>query len=298
LVDQVRVQIGWGRVLRQVAASNLEVSEADVADQERIQKSLVGQPEYRVGEIFVPVKVASQAPEAQRFADTVIQQLRAGAPFAVVAAQFSQSQTALQGGDLGWVDKSRLDPAVLRVVQEMPPGAVSNPIRVPGGFSIVTLRAKREIGRDPATMLKVRQVFFPFSGRLDPGAPSDQQKKQLLDAKRLSESARGCAAMEEAAKTTGSDKPADPGDIRLERVAVPALRAVLTALANTPEKASQPLIAEDGIAVVMVCSREEKNLGVSTHAEIAEKLVNDRVELASRQLQRELDRKAVIDIRS
>jgi len=243
LVDQVRVQIGWGRVLRQVAASNLEVSEADVADQERIQKSLVGQPEYRVGEIFVPVKVASQAPEAQRFADTVIQQLRAGAPFAVVAAQFSQSQTALQGGDLGWVDKSRLDPAVLRVVQEMPPGAVSNPIRVPGGFSIVTLRAKREIGRDPATMLKVRQVFFPFSGRLDPGAPSDQQKKQLLDAKRLSESARGCAAMEEAAKTTGSDKPADPGDIRLERVAVPALRAVLTALANTPEKASQPLIA-------------------------------------------------------
>lgn len=298
LVDQIRVQIGWSRVLRQVASGNLEVSEADIADQERIQKALVGQPEYRVGEIFIPVKVASQAPEAQRFADTVIQQLRAGAPFAVVAAQFSQSQTALQGGDLGWVDKNQLDPAVLRVVQEMPPSAISNPIRVPGGFSIVTLRAKREIGRDPATMLKVRQVFFPFATKLDPNAPTEQQKKSLAEAKRLSETAHGCAAMEAAAKTTGSDKPADPGDIRLEGVAVPALRAVLTSLSNTPEKASQPLVAEDGIAVVMVCSREEKNLGVSTHAELAEKLVNQRVELASRQLQRELDRRAVIDQRS
>ncbi len=298
LVDQIRVQIGWSRVLRQVASTNLEVSAADIADQERIQKSLVGQPEYRVGEIFVPVKVASQAPEAQRFADTVIQQLRAGAPFAVVAAQFSQSQTALQGGDLGWVDKSRLDPAVLRIVQEMPPGAISNPIRVPGGYTIVTLRAKREIGHDPATMLKVRQVFFPFATKLDPNAPTDQQRKKLADAKKLSETAHGCASMDEAAKTSGSDKPPDPGDIRLESVAIPALRAVLTSLANTPEKPSQPLVAEDGIAVVMVCSKEEKNLGVSTHAEIAEKLVNDRVELASRQLQRELDRKAVIDQRS
>ncbi len=104
--------------------------------------------------------------------------------------------------------------------------------------------------------------------------------------------------MEAAAKTTGSDKPADPGDIRLEGVAVPALRAVLTSLSTTPEKASQPLVAEDGIAVVMVCSREEKNLDVSTHAELADKLVNQRVELASRQLQRELDRRAVIDQRS
>ena len=86
-----------------------------------------------MGEIFVTVGDPSQQPEAERFADTIIQQLRAGAPFAVVAAQFSQSQTALQGGDEGWVQPSQIDPAVLRVLQEMPPGAISNPIPVPGG---------------------------------------------------------------------------------------------------------------------------------------------------------------------
>ena len=51
--------------------------------------------------------------DAQRFADTVITQLRSGAPFPVVAAQFSQSQTALQGGDLGWVRANQLDPETI-----------------------------------------------------------------------------------------------------------------------------------------------------------------------------------------
>jgi peptidyl-prolyl cis-trans isomerase SurA len=296
LIDQLRVQIGWARVLRQVMQGGVEVSDADVAEQASLFKAETGQTEYRVGEIFVPVSEPSRADEAKQFSDTVIQQLRAGAPFAIVAAQFSQSQTALQGGDLGWVDQSQLDPDVLRVVKEMPIGAVSNPIRVPGGYSIVTLRAKREIGRDMATMLSVRQVFYPFATRLDPANPTEQQKQALEASKRLSANAKSCADMEEAQKKSGSDKPADPGEIRLETVAVPALRQVLGAL--PPGKPSQPLIAEDGIAVIMICSREEKNLGVPTRQELSDKIVNERAELASRQLVRDLERRAVIDRRS
>ncbi len=296
LVDQLRVQIGWARVLRQVMAGGTDVSEAELAEQANLFKAQTGQPEYRVGEIFVPVSEPSKADEAKQFADAVIQQLRAGAGFAIVAAQFSQNQTALQGGDLGWVDQTQLDPEVLRVIKEMPVGAISNPIRVPGGYSIVTLRAKREIGRDMATMLSVRQVFFPFSTKLDPTNPTEQQKSVLEASKRLSANAKSCSDIEEAQKKSGSDKPADPGEIRLETVAVPALRQVLSSL--TPGKASQPLIAEDGIAVIMVCSREEKNLGVPTKQELSDKLVSERAELASRQLQRDLQRRAVIDQRS
>src|SRR5205807_2684632 len=110
---------------------------------------------------------------------TVIQQLHAGAPFAVMATQFSQSQTALQGGSLGWVQADQLDPAVLRVVQEMPAGAVSNPIRVPGGLSIVTVRGKRVIGEDNALVARVQQIFLPFAGKLDPNNPTDQQRQML-----------------------------------------------------------------------------------------------------------------------
>jgi peptidyl-prolyl cis-trans isomerase SurA len=296
LIDQLRVQIGWAKVLRQVMAGGTEVTDADLTEQANQFKAETGQEQYRVGEIFVPISEPSKANEAKQFADTVIQQLRAGAAFAIVAAQFSQNQTALQGGDLGWVDQARLDPAVLRVVKEMPVGAISNPIQVPGGYSIVTLRAKRELGHDIATMLSVRQVFYAFATKLDPANPTEQQKQALASSKALSANAKSCQDMEEAQKKSGSNKPADPGEIRLETVAVPALRQVLAAL--TPGKASAPLIAEDGIAVIMVCSREEKNVGVPSKQELSEKIVNERAELASRQLQRDLERRAVIDQRS
>ena len=57
----------------------------------------------------------------------MIQQLRSGAPFAVVAAQFSQSQTALSGGDLGWLRTSQMDPQVAALVGQMPPGGDQQP---------------------------------------------------------------------------------------------------------------------------------------------------------------------------
>jgi len=293
LIDQFRVQIAWGQVLRQQVAEQGRPSDADIAEQEAQFKAQIGQPEYRVGEIFTPVANPSQDPGARRFIDTVIQQLRAGAPFAVVAAQFSQSQTALQGGDLGWVQANQLDPAVLKVVQAMPVGAISNPIQVAGGYSVVTLHAKREVGHDPATVLSVRQVWLPFTTLLDPQNPTPQQISQLEAAKRIGATVRDCPGMEAANQAAGNARPSDPGPIRLEAMANPQMHQLLDGLGVG--RASQPLPAPDGIAVIMVCSRDEKNLGIPTREELVERLLNERVELASRQLMRDLERRAVID---
>ena len=198
LIDQIRVQLAWTQVLRQQLGPQATVTSAEVQEQERLLQQQTGKPEYRVGEIFIPIEDPANTPDAQRFAETVISQLRAGAPFPVVAAQFSQSQTALQGGDLGWVQPNQLDPEVAQVVQEMPVGAISNPIQVPGGISIVTLRAKREIGRDVATLVSLRQVFLPFTAPLNPAAPTEQQRQTLEKAKSLSASIHSCDAMEAA----------------------------------------------------------------------------------------------------
>lgn len=295
LIDQFRVQIAWGRVLRQQVAEQGEPSAADIAEQAAQIKAQTGQPEYRVSEIFTPVVNPQQDGEASRFVDTVIQQLRAGAPFAVIAAQFSQSQTALQGGDLGWVQANQMDPAVLAVVRDMPIGAVSNPIKVAGGYSIVSLRAKREVGSDPATILHIRQAWLPFTQQLNPQAPTAQQIAQLDVAKRISATVRSCDAMEAANAAAGNVRPSDPGELRLETIN-PQMRQLLSGL--VVGQPSQPLPAQDGIAIVMVCSREQKNLGVPSHDELVQKIIADRIELASRQLMRDLQRRAVIDRRA
>ncbi len=216
LIDQIRTQLGWTQVLREELGDKATISDAEVADEQRLLAQQVGKPEYRVGEIFIPVEDPANQADAQRFAETVIGELRAGASFPVVAAQFSQNQSALQGGELGWVQPNQLDPEVARLVSEMPLGAVSNPVKVPGGFSIVTLQAKREIGNDIGTAVSLRQVFMPFTSPLNPQAPTEQQRQTLEKARGISASVHSCDQMEQVAKANNSPRPADPGDVRLE----------------------------------------------------------------------------------
>jgi peptidyl-prolyl cis-trans isomerase SurA len=296
LIDQIRTQLGWSQVLRQQLGDQAQVTDAQVAEQQKLEQQLVGKPEFRVGEIFIPVDDPANRADAQRFAETVIAELRKGAAFPVVAAQFSQTQTALQGGELGWVQPNELDPQVAELVQQMPVGAISNPVPVPGGFSIVTLQGKREVGRDVGTILTMRQTFLPFTTTLNPQEPTDQQRQTLEKARNISATVHSCSQMEQVAKANNSPRPADAGDVRLEGVNPPAFRQLLATLPF--DRASQPLVASDGIAVVIVCSREEKNLATMTAAEERQKIISERVELVSRQLQRDLHRQATIEIRS
>lgn len=296
LVDQIRTQLGWMQVVREQLGTQVEVAPAAVAERQRMLERLIGQSEYQVAEIFIQIEDPSAAADAQRFADTVITELRAGAPFPTVASQFSSSQSALEGGELGWVQPNQLDPAVARVVAEMPMGAVSNPIKVPGGLVVVTLHGKREIGQDKGIMATVRQLFLPFASTLNPQEPTAQQRQTLEKARSISASVHSCEQMDAAAKANPSPRPLDPGEIRLDRVNPPQFRQLLQTIAIG--KASEPLVATDGITVLVVCTREEKNLAAANAPELKAQIIEERAELAARQLLRALRRQATIELRS
>lgn len=296
LIDQIRVELGWSEVLRNRLGSASHVTPAEIKTQQAALKQEIGQPEYLVSEIFIPIDNPARAAEAQRFASTVIDELRAGAPFGVVAAQFSQSQTALQGGDLGWVQANRVDPQVAKLLGEMPPGAISDPIPVAGGLEIVQLRDRRQIGGSSNEMASVRQVFLPFTSAFNPSAPTAEQRAKIEQARTISQRVHDCSEMEAANKAAGAVHPADPGPVDIARVSPPTFRTLLASL--PVGKASEPLIATDGVAIVMVCSRGVEDAGVPPPQEIARTILANRAELLSRQLVLDLRRRAVIDIRA
>ena len=297
LIDQIRAQLAWTQMLRDAAVNTINVTQADVAEQQKLAAQRIGQMEYRIGEIFIPVDDPANTADAQHFAETVISELRAGAPFPLVAAQFSQTQSALEGGEVGWVQTNQLDPAVAQIVAAMPEGAISNPVRVPGGFSIVTLQAKRQIGREIGTVATLRQAFMPFATPLtDPRHPTDQQRQALARAHALEAKVKNCDQMEAAAKANNApNRPVDPGEVRLQGVNPPAFRQMLETIPLG--KPTEPLISHDGIAVITVCTREQKNLDEITPAQVRRRMVNERIDLLSRQTMRDLRRKANIDMR-
>ncbi len=295
LIDQIRVQLAWSGVLREQLGERSRVSSAEIRQRQDSLKRTSGEPEYELSEIFVPVEDPKNSADALRFSSTIIQQLHEGAPFPIVAAQFSQSQTALDGGSVGWVQADTLDPQVVSVVNRMPIGAISDPVRVAGGYEIVALAGRRLVGRQMTTVLNLRQAFVSFDTPLNPQTPTAQQQAALARAVALSKSAHDCDQIAAANKGFGEKRPSDPGSVQLDRLN-PQMAHVLEPLAvNEP---SHPLVSGDGIDVIMVCSRTEKNLADLDTEQVADQLLSERVEMVSRQLNRDLHRRAVIDMRS
>ncbi len=294
LIDQIRVQIGWMQVLREELGARSRVTPLQITQREEALQREAGRPQYLISEIFVPVNDPRHDATELAFTQTIINQLRNGAPFAIVAAQFSQDQSALQGGSRGWMQEDNIEPEVLPIVQKMPENAISNPIKVPGGYEIVTVLARRTIGKQMGTILNMRQAFFPFSTQLDPSNPTDQQKLALQKAIHESQTIKTCEEMEALNTSLGNSRPSNPG-LQVEERLAPQMKAVVDKIATG--HTSHPLIAPDGIALLMVCSREQRNLAQQTPGQIADQLMNERVEQASQQLQRALRRTAIIKIR-
>jgi len=294
LIDQIRVQIGWTQVLREEVGERGRITAQEISQREEALQREDGKPQYLLSEIFIPVEDPRHDQSELAFTQTIIQQLRNGAPFSIVAAQFSQSQSALEGGSLGWVQEDSLDPEVVAVARAMPEGAISNPIRVAGGYVIATLQGKRVIGHQMGTLVTLRQAFVPFDTPLNPQAPTQQQHEALAKATQISQNTHTCDELAAANHQLGEKRPSDPGQLQLERIN-PQMRSVLEGL--TPGVPSHPLVSPDGIELLMVCTKTQKNFAQQSPAEIADQLMTERVEQASRQLDRDLHRRSVIDMR-
>jgi peptidyl-prolyl cis-trans isomerase SurA len=292
LISQLRTEIGWQDVLHQVLGPSLRPTAGDIAAEKKSLKAQIGSTQYHLGEIFIPVTDPQDDQSARDFANTVIQQLRQGAPFPIVAAQFSQADSALQGGDIGFVSLNQLDPSVAAVVQTMPAGAISNPVRVPGGYYIVQMQGTHTEGTDVSTTVSMRQTFVPYPTPITNGQVGPDQAAVITKLVQDGHNVHSCADMEALNKTYNSPRPADPGPVDLASVTPPAFQAMLGSLPLG--QVSQPLVAVDGVSIVIICSRESNPVGLPSDDVISTAIINLRIQMESQQLLDNLRHRSII----
>jgi len=102
--------------------------------------------EYNVSHILIAVSQEAspqQVESAEHRADDVYQRAKGGEDFAHLAVTYSNSQTAFDGGALGWRKGSELPTFLADVIARMKPGEVSAPLRTPTGFHIIRLNEVR-----------------------------------------------------------------------------------------------------------------------------------------------------------
>ena len=148
VTDQLRAEILWSKLVRGRLGAAVSVGEGEIDEALAQLEANRGRPEYRVAEIFLAVESSEQESEVRAAAESLFEQLRAGAKFDQIASQFSQSATAAVGGDIGWVLEGELPSEIEAVLARMEPGRIAPPVRTFDGYSIVLLIDRRTVLSD------------------------------------------------------------------------------------------------------------------------------------------------------
>jgi peptidyl-prolyl cis-trans isomerase SurA len=111
--------------------------------------------EYNLSHILIAVPQAAtttQLEEASRRAADVYERAKQGEDFSRLAVAYSNSQTALEGGSLGWRRGPEIPTVLADLVAGLKPGQVSEPLRTPSGYHIVRFNEVR--GADVQTVVQ------------------------------------------------------------------------------------------------------------------------------------------------
>jgi peptidyl-prolyl cis-trans isomerase SurA len=171
-LDQLRRIEVVGRI--SVSPREIEQCLVDLED------NVVVNSEYNLAHILVSIgesATGEQIDTASAEADDVYRQLLLGADFSEMAIRYSDSQTSLEGGQLGWLKGGQLPTMFYNVVGDLKPGEVSEPVRTVSGFHIVKVNEMRSaVQRSEIEQVQVRHILITPNELID-----DQTARQRLD---------------------------------------------------------------------------------------------------------------------
>jgi peptidyl-prolyl cis-trans isomerase SurA len=179
--NDVRQQMMMARLREREVENRVQVSETEV---DVFLDQLKNRPEhadYNLAHILVRVPEGA-SPErirqARERAEQALAETKGGAPFARVAASFSDAPDALQGGAIGWRTHDRLPELFAEALSKMKPGEVTEPLRSPAGFHILQLVDRRGAGGEaPVVQSRMRHILV----RTSEAVSESEARRKLLD---------------------------------------------------------------------------------------------------------------------
>jgi len=173
--ESLRRDMLANKVMEREVISKVAVTDEDVKNFFEANRASFNRPEdaYHIAQITVTPTRANQQinrsgndagtpQEAQAKAQMLMERLKSGAPFAELAADFSEDpESAQRGGDLGFVPVSALrnvPPPLRDAVMNSQPGSVRM-VSIGGGHTIVLLVARDTAGQKDPSMPQVKEMI-------------------------------------------------------------------------------------------------------------------------------------------
>ena len=274
--DQVSREMIISRVRQRRVAERIQVTEQEVknflaSDLGKMQLS----EEFHLANIVIPVQedASSDALQAaERRAQDLYQQARQGADFGQLAIANSASETALDGGDMGWRKAAQLPPPFDAMISAMAVGDVTEPIRTPGGFILLKVLEKR--GGEAAAVrdeVNVRHILIkPSEIRTDAEAKvlAERLYQRIESGEDFAELAKNFSEDPGSALNGGSLSWIDPNAL------VPEFREVMNNTASG--EVSKPFKSQFGWHVLQVMGRRATDSSEQMREQQALNLLRNR----------------------
>jgi peptidyl-prolyl cis-trans isomerase SurA len=290
LKRQIEGEQAWERLLRRNVMPFVNVSTEEVNEVYDRIEAAKGTSEYRIGEIYLSATPATRT-AVEENARRIVEQLRQGGSFVAYARQFSEASTAAVGGDLGWIRLEQLQNTQLEnVAREMQPGQLAGPVEIPGGFSILYMIDKRQIGMaDPRdAVVSLMQISLDFAS----GTSVEDARAQAQTFAQGVQQIRGCGEAESAAAQLGAQVVTNDITVRSLPEGLQATILELNVGQATPPFGS----LEEGVRVLMLCGRDDPATDAGPDRDtLMAQIEDDRVNKRAQRYLRDLRRDAVIE---
>jgi peptidyl-prolyl cis-trans isomerase SurA len=286
--DQLRAEISWRGWIRGRYGQRLAIGEDQIKAFQKRLEAEAGKPQYQISEVFIDATRVGGMPAAEQGAAQLIGQIQKGAPFAAVARQFSNSPSAANGGDVGWISTGEMAPEVDQALENLRAGQLSAPILVKDGVYIIYLKDRR--AGASANVVNLKQAAIAL--------PKDATAAQVAAAQATLEALRpklnGCDNLTaEAAKVDGVVS-GDLGEAETKDLA-PAFREAAETLAVG--QVSAPIRTEVGLHLIAVCNKHKGGAQMMTHDQIESRLYGEELSMIAKRQLRDLHNSATIETR-
>ena len=145
-----------------------------------LEENVAVDSDYNLSHILLSIPESATAREVaaiEEQARDIYNQLQEGAEFATMALQYSNAQTAFEGGALGWMKGSELPTIYTDVVVGLETGDVSEPFRSASSYHIVKVNEMRSsIQRSEVDQVRVRHILVTPNEIID-----DETARQRLE---------------------------------------------------------------------------------------------------------------------
>lgn len=133
--NKINIELMWNRLIYYKYKSKLKIDEDEIK-KELSNTKIIQSKKFFLQEILFEIKEKEKISEKyQKIKNEIF-----NSSFGKAALLYSLSDTSTNNGNIGWINQSSLNQNILKKINVLNVGDISNPITVPGGFLILKIK--------------------------------------------------------------------------------------------------------------------------------------------------------------